>query len=450
MDLVQQIEKEWNENQLVKKGDHIIAGISGGADSVCLLAVLCERKQRWNLTVTAVHVNHSIRKETAKRDADFVEQLCRRWDVACRVETVDVPAYAKREGCSVEEAGRIARYASFERIRKACGGDKIAVAHHMDDDAETILFQLIRGSGLRGLGGMEQKRGVIIRPLLSFTRKQIEAWLREKNLSYVTDETNLSQDYTRNKIRLTVLPYLEAQISDKAREHIVNCGKLCLEADDYLTQEAQKWLEREGRKQEDGALELPTKAFGRLHPAVKKYVIRETMKRTAGKTKDITHAHIAGILRLFDLPVGKQLSLPDERYAHKTYDGVKIGVKKGKTDGPEVKIGECRMILTDFPYKKNEKIPENTYTKWFDYDTIKHAVSLRSRMPGDRIGVAKGQSKKLKEYMIDQKIPRDWREKIPLVADGNRILWVVGYRMAEDYKVTEHTKRILQIEIQWD
>ncbi len=153
---------------------------------------------------------------------------------------------------------------------------------------------------------------------------------------------------------------------------------------------------------------------------------------------------------MFDLPVGKQLSLPDERYAHKTYDGVKIGVKKGKTDGPEVKIGECRMILTDFPYKKNEKIPENTYTKWFDYDTIKHAVSLRSRMPGDRIGVAKGQSKKLKEYMIDQKIPRDWREKIPLVADGNRILWVVGYRMAEDYKVTEHTKRILQIEIQWD
>lgn len=450
MDLIRQIEEGWKANQLVKKGDHIIAGISGGADSVCLLAVLCALRDAWSLTVTAVHVNHSIRGESAGRDAAFVERLCRDWGVSCRVETADVPNLAKQEGLTLEEAGRLARYGAFERIRRECRADKIAVAHHMDDNAETILFQLIRGSGLRGMGGIEEKRGDIIRPLLFLTRKQIEAWLSQNKISYVTDETNVSQEYTRNKIRLTLLPYLEAQISERAGEHIVTCGRLCLEADDYLAQEAAKWLDTHGRTEEGGAAMIPAQAFGALHPALKKYVIREGIRRAAGSRKDIAHTHIGEILRLFELPVGKRICLPGGVWARKTYDGVRIGENGRDKDAPEAKFGACRMILTDFPYKKNEKIPENTYTKWFDYDTIKHTVSFRTRMSGDRISVAEGRSKKLKDFMIDAKIPREWRDEIPLVADGSQILWVVGYRMGEAHKVTKHTKRILQITVERD
>lgn len=445
--LIQQIEQEWNESHLVEKGDHIVVGISGGADSVCLLAVLYDLMERWELTITAVHINHSIRKETAVRDADFVTKLCKEWKIPCYVETLDVLGMAKRKGISVEEAGRIARYHTFEKLRKQVGADKIAVAHHMDDDAETILFQLVRGSGLRGMGGMEKRRGIIIRPLLSLTRRRIEIWLSERLLSYVTDETNLSQEYTRNKIRLTLFPYLETEISEKAREHIVNCGKICLEADDYLTNEAVKWLNEYGRVDETGAVEIVRKDFQKLHPAMKKYVIRQAINGVAGNKKDIMHGHVEGIVQLFDLPVGKRLCLPEDMYAKKMYDRIKIGKKKEMEDGPKVKIGECQMIISDFPYKKNEKIPESIYTKWFDYDTIKHAVSLRTRLSGDRISVVKGGNKKLKDYMIDAKIPKEWRETIPLVADGNQILWVVGYRIAEDYKVTEQTKKILQIVI---
>lgn len=448
MDLIRQIEKEWNVNQLVKKGDHIIAGISGGADSVCLLAVLCALKERWELTVTAVHVNHSIRGETAIRDAVFVERLCREKGVVCHVETADVPAIARKKRLSLEEAGRIARYETFERIRRQCRADKIAVAHHMDDNAETILFQLVRGSGLRGMGGIEPRRGAVIRPLLSLTRKQIEMWLDQQGMTYMTDETNLSQDYARNKIRLTVLPYLENQISGRAGEHIVTCGKLCLEADDYLTGEAKLWLEKYGGGEREKIVEIPEREFFPLHPALKKYIIREAIRHTAGGRKDIAHIHIEEILRLFGLPVGKRLNLPDGIGAWKTYGGVAVGKDRAEMGGPETRIGACHMILTDFPYKKNEKIPENTYTKWFDYDTIKHAVSLRGRKSGDRISVARGQSKKLGDYMIDAKIPKEWRDEIPLVADGDQILWAVGYRMGEDYKVTEHTKRILQIVIE--
>lgn len=448
--LIQQMEQEWSESCLIEKGDHIVAGISGGADSVCLLAVLHELMERWNLNVTAVHINHSIRKETALRDADFVRKLCESWNIPCYVETFDVRKMAKIKGISVEEAGRIARYDTFEKIRKNLGADKIAVAHHMDDNAETILFQLVRGSGLRGIGGMEQRRGVIIRPLLFLTRRQIEAWLEERKLSYVTDETNLSQEYTRNKIRLTVIPYLEAEISEGARKHIVSCGKLCLEADDYLVKEAEKWLNEYGKIDMTGAVEIRAEEFLPLHSALKKYVIRETIKRVTGKRKDLTHGHVEALLHLFELSVGKQVCLPGKVYAIRMYDRVKIGEKKEALDGPEVKMGECHMIVTDFPYKKNEKIPENIYTKWFDYDTIKHTVSLRSRQAGDRISVVKEGSKKLKDYMIDAKIPKEWRERVPLVADGNQILWVVGYRIGEEYKVTEQTRRILQITIQQD
>ena len=179
MDLVRQIENQWKTNQLVTKGDHIIAGVSGGADSVCLLAVLCQLSEKWQLTVTAVHVNHCIRQETALRDAAFVEEFCRRRKVECHVIKTDVPRIARENGLSLETAGRMERYRIFEEIRVQYGAQSIAVAHHMDDNAETILFQLLRGSGLKGLGGMGIRRGAVIRPLLFLSRNQIEEWVEE-------------------------------------------------------------------------------------------------------------------------------------------------------------------------------------------------------------------------------------------------------------------------------
>ena len=458
MDLVRQIENQWKTNQLVTKGDHIIAGVSGGADSVCLLAVLCQLSEKWHLTVTAVHVNHCIRQETALRDAAFVEEFCRRCKVECHVIKTDVPRIARENGLSLEAAGRMERYRIFEEIRVQYGAQSIAVAHHMDDNAETILFQLLRGSGLKGLGGMGIRRGAVIRPLLFLTRNQIEEWVEQQGLPFVTDETNFSREYTRNRIRLEVLPYLEKYISPNARQHIAECGAICREADDYLRQEAEQWMKRYADWKEKGGF-LPAEEFSRQHPAPQKYVIRLALERLGSGLKDIGHIHVEEIRGLFLRPVGKECRLPGSIGARRTYRGVLLekygpGESSSVQDhGPgeigqlEMKIGNCSMEMRVFLRKKNEKIPENTYTKWFDYDTIKHTVSMRTRMAGDRISVLAGGSKKLKDYMIDAKIPREWRDQIPLIVDGSHVMWVVGYRISEAYKVTQKTERILQIQV---
>ena len=230
------------EHAMIHAGDKVIAGVSGGADSMCLLFVLLDYRRLLPFSLTVAHVEHGVRGQESIGDARFVEKICREHKIDYRLVSCQVVEIAKREKLSVEEAGRRARYEAFERIREEMGADKIAVAHNQDDQAETVLFQIARGSGLRGAGGIRPVRGNIIRPLLCLSRAEIEAYLRGRSQTWRTDATNSGLDYARNRIRHQILPVFEKEINSASRAHIAALAQELQHVQAYMEQETENCL----------------------------------------------------------------------------------------------------------------------------------------------------------------------------------------------------------------
>lgn len=457
MDFEKKIKTFIEKHDLLSRKSRVIIGLSGGADSVALLEVLCNLREAYELELFAVHVHHGIRKE-AEQDAAFCEELCRQKKVAFSCEYVNIPAMVKKLGLSEEEAGREARYRIFEDLRQAKNAEVIAVAHHQNDQAETILFQLFRGSGLRGLSGMQPKRGHVIRPLLGVSRKEIEAYLMKRQQGYVTDATNASDKYSRNKIRLHILPEAEA-ISTKAVEHMSHTAGQLQEILDYMVQQAQAFLEQHAQKDE-GSIGISVKAMQAEHIALQKMIVTEAVAYVFAERRDITEKHIDGIVQLLSKAGEKTISLPYGGVAVKTYDRLLLKKAEREQDENEpepLKIQpDADYVLKDgrslktrlFSANKIENIPKNDCTKWFDYDKITGDLFLRTREQGDFVTVRDdGARKTLQDYFVNEKIPKSERDRMLVLADGSHIVWVPGKRISAHYKVTEQTKRILEVHI---
>lgn len=437
--------------ELLRPGDRVIAAISGGADSVCLLSVLEQillkhPDCRWQLK--AVHVHHGLRDGEADRDAAFVKTLCAGLQIPCTVVYKDVAGYAKKQRLSFEEAGRILRYQALEDELRAWNADKIALAHHQDDNAETILHHLLRGSGFKGLGGMKPRYQNRIRPLLGTGRSAILRYLNEHGLDWVEDSSNASGEYTRNRIRNDIVPRLTAGVNVKAVDNIIRAGKLFAQADDYFEELAGRiWaaagIETGGSKRHPAAAAIPLAAVTAQHPLVRSYLYGRMIAAVLPYRKNITARHYAAMEALLEQPAGSRLSLPGNITAVRDYEMLRIG--ENRRDETIRVSPEAEIRMETFPKKKNEKIPENCYTKWFDYDKIKGALSVRTRQPGDYFVLKDGGRKTVNRYMIDRKIPREQRDQIILLADENHVLWIVGYRISEFYKITESTKNVLQV-----
>ena len=444
---------------LLPEGSGVVIGLSGGADSVALLEVLCGLRWERGLRLAAVHVHHGIR-ESAQEDVEFCRELCMEKKVDFFCEYVDVPEMAKVQGLSEEEAGRNARYHIFEEYRGKLQMDIIAVAHHQNDQAETILFQLFRGSGLRGMSGMQPKRGNIIRPLLGVSRKEIEEYLRDKQRTYVTDETNACDQYSRNKIRHYVLPLAE-EISFGAAGHMSQTAGQLREILDYMEQQAATFLDIHG-EYSDGEWKLSVNALQQEHIALQKMILTEALARSFKSRKDITEKHIGHILELLDKEGEKIIRLPNggvvvKRYSQLIFKQI-IEANERDFDGfCEIKIEpdhtyllETGMILkTKLLFENNlENVPKNDCIKWFDYDKIIGTLSLRTREQGDFLVIRDdGARKSLQDYLVNEKVPKSERDKQLLLADGSHILWVIGKRISAHYKVTKDTKRILEVYI---
>ena len=444
---------------LLPMGSGVVIGLSGGADSVALLEVLCGLRWERGLRLAAVHVHHGIR-ESAQEDVEFCRELCMEKKVDFFCEYVDVPEMAKVQGLSEEEAGRNARYHIFEEYRGKLQMDIIAVAHHQNDQAETILFQLFRGSGLRGMSGMQPKRGNIIRPLLGVSRKEIEEYLRDKQRTYVTDETNACDQYSRNKIRHYVLPLAE-EISFGAAGHMSQTAGQLREILDYMEQQAATFLDIHG-EYSDGEWKLSVNALQQEHIALQKMIVTEALARSFKSRKDITEKHIGHILELLDKEGEKIFRLPNggvvvKRYSQLIFKQI-IEANERDFDGfCEIKIEpdhtyllETGMILkTKLLFENNlENVPKNDCIKWFDYDKIIKTLSLRTREQGDFLVIRDdGARKSLQDYLVNEKVPKSERDKQLLLADGSHILWVIGKRISAHYKVTKDTKRILEVYI---
>lgn len=460
--LVEKVSEYMQQNHMAEDGQKIVVGVSGGADSMGLLFILSELAQQLHLSLAVVHVNHGIRGKEADGDQSYVEKICRDKAIPCYSFHVDLRRFAKKEGMSQEEAGRYYRYQCFEKVRKEISAHKIAVAHQQNDVCETVLFNLFRGTGLRGLAGIPPVRDVIIRPLLCAERQEIEAYLSEKGIEWRTDETNLTDAYARNRIRHQILPYAQEHINPAAGQHIQETAGLIKDIADYLDRQGEAAFDQCSEVSRQLVCSIHEKTFMTFDVVIQREVIRRAVSVVAGQLKDVEREHIEMIRGLMEKHVGRRCHLPYQLLAVRTYEGIAIkkeadnGVLEDESICIDIKVPGSYSIPgpekeIEFSVKEdvqNEEIPINRCTKWFDYDRISNGLTVRTRENGDFITLdGQGHRKLLKRWMIDEKIPREEREQMLLLADGNHILWIIGYRISDNYKVTDDTQRVLVAKI---
>ena len=462
--MLDKIEQYMLNNHMPVRNGHVIVGVSGGADSMCLLFVMLSLRSRLNMTVTAVHIHHGLRGAEADADEAFTKAFCQGKDIEGVIFRTDIRAMAHREKLTEEEAGRKYRYMCFEQVRAQKHAACIAVAHHQDDQAETVLFNLARGSGLAGLSGIAPVRDKIIRPLLCLNRREIEALLEENHIDFCTDRTNFDTNYTRNKLRHQVLPFFTEEINSETVAHISKTAVNVRAVLEYIRQQAEEALSCVSLQNQPQTLQC--RLFLQYPEIIQKEMLRSWLDRHTGSLKDITEKHIEAIIDLAKNQSGRRIHLPYGWIAVRSGEGMTLkyvkenAPQKASTEEIEISQMPCEieiepgMTLTfDFlslNEEKNEEnliIPENACTKWMDYDKIKGSLKIRHRQSSDVICIRGGRHKKLRRVLIDDKIPEDIRNKLWLLADGNDILCILGGRMGEDYKVTKDTRTILIVGI---
>lgn len=455
----------------VPAGSRILAAVSGGADSVCLMLSL----RQLGYDVCAVHVEHGIRGEESLEDCAFVRKLCEEQGIALTVVPVNAPSAAQEFSLSLEEAARLVRWKALMETSDRLGIRVIATAHHRTDQAETVLWNLIRGSSLTGLGGIRAVRQedgrLIIRPMIDCERGQIEDYLRQRKVSWQTDSTNADTRLTRNAIRRKVLPLLE-ELNPQSVLHITQAASDLQQAEDWLSEQTESTFRDVIRKNGDGKekdLTADRNALRQCPDFLRARVLRRMIAQCEGGEKDIARAHVAALEKLVDGPNGGQASLPDhltafseegilrltrsvaektEEVALLREDGTySLGCcsplsDEGSQDSRwEAKPDQTISAEVSFLTWQGGEVPKKRYTKYLAYDTMAPCPVLRTRREGDYLIVSSDSGrKKLKDYLIDEKVPRLRRDHIPLIAQGSHVLWVVGMRISEKAKVFEGAK----------
>ncbi len=447
---------------MISKGDKILAAVSGGADSVCMLHVLNSMKDSFGVEIYCAHLNHGLRGDDAVHDEEFVKTLCGRLGIPVFTRRVDVAALAMEKKLTTEEAGRLARYEFFRELSEKYGINKTATAHNKNDNAETVLMRILRGTGIDGLKGIEYVRcDNVIRPLLDVSRCEIEKYCAENGLEFCTDATNADNDYTRNKIRNKLIPFLEQEFNPEAIDSINRLSRNAAEDAAFMDGYARRLYARLCNP-------LPSKRPVTLHidsmkmadSAIVARVIRIAADEAVPGIK-LERKHILDIIGLMSKPTGTEISLPlglkaSVRYGWISFDtGQDIRNISCEVDNFFTTIGVGDTVFVESLGKDISLRTEDAKTykckvneTYLSYDLIEgQMLFLRSRRSGDRIvWFPDGRTKKIKNILIDDKIPQPDRNKIPLLCTGSEVLAIVGSRVSEKYKVTDETERALVIE----
>ncbi len=465
--LKQLVFKTIKNKGLINYGEGVIVGISGGYDSVCLLHVLYSISKELGIKIYPVHVNHMLRGEEAQRDENFVRSFCSSLGLEVYVKHIDIAKKAKNEKISLEEAGRNARYEVFSLIADEQGASKIAVAHSRNDQAETILMRICRGTGLDGLRGMEYKRDNIIRPLLDVDRSQIEEYVNGFGIEAVTDSSNLHTDYFRNRIRLSVIPAINSASGSDVTENLLRLSKIVVAEDDYLRYNSELYYQRAVLSEKKMHTELDLSVLTEMHLALRLRILRKAVEKTCGTLNGMEYIHLDKLNNLIENGrTGAQIDLPHSMAAVRTYNSIVLKQQgkviqehfEQKLEIPGQTEVQGNPIVVKTEILKNETIKnirefinnnEKAHTKFIDLDKLTSSgenILLRNRRDGDIFKPLKSNgTKKLKEYFIDNKVPREVRDKIPLITLGKEIVWIVGNKISDNYKVTDNTKTVLKI-----
>lgn len=442
---------------MLKKWDTVVIGLSGGADSCALTMILAELRREYCLQLAAVHINHGIRGDEADADEEFSRKFCEWLGVGFLSFRFDVPAEAKKMGVGEEEAGRRIRYRTLRETAEKLGGGKIAVAHNLNDTAETLIMNLCRGSGLRGMTGISPVSGDIIRPLIECPREEIEKFCDENGIEYRTDSTNLQNDYTRNKIRNVIFPLLKNNINPAAVENMAKTASILRDEDAFMEKAAKKALDDCLKENSGGRAVLDAERLKGLDRALRRRALRLALGLLRPDMRNITERHTREMEDILFSPTGKAASLPGGIRAKSSYGLLIIEKERERSRGDFSYILETGVrtfipeagrfvMLSDKP----EDIPcppEKIIKKTVDADSLKGELVCRARKPGDTLSI-KGGRKKLKDVLIDDKIPAEKRDEIPVIACGNNVV-AVGDRLGFDYYVTGNTVRKAYIYI-WE
>ena len=443
---------------LIFPGDNIVIGLSGGPDSMALLYCLLEAQKSLEFNLIIAHVNHGVRGDEALADQKFVESKAKELNILHYSKSVDMVQYGKDKGITAEEAGRELRYGFFREILKNHGGGKIAVAHNKNDQAETLLMRIMRGTGLDGLKGMDFKVGDIIRPILNINRFDIEEYIKKNNIETVLDKTNLLPIYSRNKVRLELIPYIEENFNPNLINALWRLSQISNLDSSFLENTAKEKYDNIMKSEIGGKVILDIDLFCKEDKSIQQRVIRISLEKVSLSLQGFSEQHIIDINNLTLLGTGKKLNLPNGIIVSKNYDELifqKENEEVLKDFKCELKFGHNQF--TNICYTFNiqlldiegiSSIKMGRYVKCFDYDKIKGSLSIRNRNTGDRFHpFGMNGSKKLKDYFIDEKINKDIRKEIPLLIDDENILWVVGYRTSDLYKITNDTKKVLVVSV---
>ena len=437
MAVVKQTVEEYN---MFSNGDTVIIGVSGGADSVMLLHCLKSLKEEYGISVVAAHVNHKIRPGDAENDALFVENLCKEWGIEFYLREADIKSLSKEWSMSEEEAGRKVRYGFFDDLARIKGGAKIATAHNANDNVETVLMRFMRGTGIQGLSGISFKRDNIIRPILAVTREDIEAYIEENGLTHITDKTNFESIYTRNKIRLELIPFMKDMFNPNLIETVNNSIETYREDADYFEVESERLFNRFTEVKKN-SIECSLICLKNNHPALAKRVIIKCIKAVmSSEQTGVGSAEIDKIYQGIDSEVGTIFILNKEyriRVSYNSFIFEKIVEKKKNMDVYEYEFGAMDEEFVTYPsfdlnldymnvYDMNiVNTPIEFYLPYEEYKGKN--LQIRTRRDGDIFRVEDGVSKKLNRVMTDKKIDSEIRDNIVLLCDGNEVLCAFGY-----------------------
>ncbi|MGN1330731.1 MAG: tRNA lysidine(34) synthetase TilS [Clostridia bacterium] len=319
--LEEKVEKTITKYHLIEKNDSIVIGVSGGPDSMTLLFILLKLKEKYNLKIYVAHINHMIR-ENAQKDEQYVKEFCNRNNIQLFIKREDVILKSKKEKKGLEEAGREVRYDFFEEVLKETKSNKIAIAHNLNDKAETIIMNAIRGSGLSGLRGIEPKRGKYIRPLIEIDRKEIEKYCEDNKINPRHDESNDDNNYTRNKIRNIAIPYIQKELNSNIINNLNRLSEIVKENEEYIEKETNKAFQEILICQKENKIEYNIQKFNQKEKIIQKKLVLKGIEKTLGNCQGIEKINIEDIIKLFNNNIGNKFLMPNKK--------IKIGIKNKK------------------------------------------------------------------------------------------------------------------------
>ncbi|WP_286945674.1 tRNA lysidine(34) synthetase TilS [Acetobacterium sp. UBA5834] len=453
------------EQGILEAGDHVLIGVSGGADSLALLYFLDKYANQFEITLGVAHLHHGLRGAAADADEEFVKEFCRARNIPFFSRQRNIRQISQIEKISVEEAGRKERYGFFSVIAAEHGYNRIAMGHHINDQAETMLMRLIRGTGVKGVSGIKSSRdNLYIRPFLCLEKKEILEYCKTHKLAFRTDATNFQRDYTRNKIRLDIMPMV-LEINPRAEVHFNEFTKIAYEYEAFFEKYVDL-IEDRILGSEINRVVINRDVWLGEEPVVQKEILRRAIFRFKGSLKEIEYNHITAFYSLLksDKTIW-EIHFPHDIHVSRRYDRVMVSEKEVQLDvmitpkrilvnktylfAKEHLIVETKLVTpAEFKNKRCffSKEVENHCEKYFDYDKIKGILVLRSRQSGDYFYPPGLLGKKsIKKYFIDKKIDRNRRNEIPLLVVDNEVLWILGYAINQRFLANDDTKKIIRV-----